>query len=425
MDRTYLRLWFGQWISNLGTQISFYAFGLWLLSRTGQFEALALVALVVQLGRLLALPVLARRLAHWSCRWVMGLAYATGAGLTAGLALLLLRFDLAPPLFWLLPLLAMGAVAEAVLVVSFSSLIPRLVPSAQLGRANGLFATADGLVYLVAPFLGALLVARLGLLGVVWLDGCSFLLAFACVSLGGWPAAARGPAVPPGKKAVVRGGVRAASRAMSQVASVRALLLLGTGLMLGFAAAELLFPAWVLAALGPDRLAAALGISAAAYGLGLLLWQGLAHGCALWPWVLVLGLAVQGCVLLGAALQWCQSTAWLWFAGVALFNLAVPPVLAAQQCLWHSWVAPEQQPAWFSARYAWDWLARLLAVGVSGVVVDRLLQPLLRGWGWLLPWLGSGPGRAMAVSLALVGGVQLCVVAWQGPVLLRRGGRLV
>jgi hypothetical protein len=63
--------------------------------------------------------------------------------------------------------IAGAAAAEATVQLCFSSLIPRLVPAAQLGRASGLFASWDGAVVMVAPFLGAALAATGGLVGVL------------------------------------------------------------------------------------------------------------------------------------------------------------------------------------------------------------------------------------------------------------------
>jgi hypothetical protein len=85
VSAAFLRLWLGQWISNLGTQISFYGLGLWLFSSSGRFAPFAAVALVVQLARMATLPVLARRLAHWPRRRLIQLAYAVGGAVTAGL----------------------------------------------------------------------------------------------------------------------------------------------------------------------------------------------------------------------------------------------------------------------------------------------------------------------------------------------------
>ena len=126
------RLWLGQWLSNLGSQISFYGLGLWLFTRADQLGPYAAVALVVQFGRLMALPVLSRRLQHWPRRRVMGSAYVIGGGVTAAVAVSLWRYGSALPLPLLLVLLAAGAVAEATLVLSFSTLIPQLVREDQL-----------------------------------------------------------------------------------------------------------------------------------------------------------------------------------------------------------------------------------------------------------------------------------------------------
>ena len=64
-------LWLGQLISNLGTQCSLYGIGLWSFARQGQLLDFAAVALVVQLAKVLVLPVLGRRLARWPRRRVM------------------------------------------------------------------------------------------------------------------------------------------------------------------------------------------------------------------------------------------------------------------------------------------------------------------------------------------------------------------
>ena len=57
-------LWSGQLISNLGTQTSLYGIGLWLFAQSGRLLDFGLVALVVQLARILVLPLLAHRLNH-------------------------------------------------------------------------------------------------------------------------------------------------------------------------------------------------------------------------------------------------------------------------------------------------------------------------------------------------------------------------
>ena len=69
-----------------------------------------------------------------------------------------------PSLAPILLIQGVAAIAEATLVLRFSSLIPLLIADGPtLIRANGLFATTDGLVVTMAPFLGTWLVSSLGL----------------------------------------------------------------------------------------------------------------------------------------------------------------------------------------------------------------------------------------------------------------------
>ena len=124
-------LWSGQLISNLGTQTSLYGIGLWLFAQSGRLLDFGLVALVVQLARILVLPLLARRLNHWSPARVMLLAHATGAFCTLALGWVLLAASMGkdqPPSVLLVVLIqGIAAMAEATLVLRFSSLIPVLI----------------------------------------------------------------------------------------------------------------------------------------------------------------------------------------------------------------------------------------------------------------------------------------------------------
>jgi len=184
-------LWSGQLISNLGTQTSLYGIGLWLFSQSGQLLDFGLVAVVVQVARLLALPLLATRLSLWPPAWVMLLSHGVGALCTLALAWILLfvpQQALHPPsLVPILLIQGVAAIAEATLVVRFSSLIPFLIADGPtLIRANGLFATTDGLVVTMAPFLGTWLVSSLGLGGVLGLDALSFVVAMSLVLVAPW-----------------------------------------------------------------------------------------------------------------------------------------------------------------------------------------------------------------------------------------------
>lgn len=412
MNRAFRWLWLGQLISNLGTQCSLYGLGLWSFARQGQLIDFAAVAFVVQFSKVLVLPLLGRQLGQWPRRRVLVVANGIGALCTLGLAGLLLLLGRIQ-LMAVLPLLAVAAMAEAALVLGVASLIPVLVEEpADLARANGLFASTDGLVLSAAPFAGSWLVASTGLAGVLLLDGMSFGIALCCV-LRAWTPQLdqRVPFALPGIHKpwpLIR---------LLRSDAARPVALLGTVMALVYAATEVLFPAWMVAGPGRPRLGLALLLGASGYVFGYQLWLR-------WGWrrptaLLALGLVLQSLMLMGAGLEVFERWPLVWGGGLLVFSLMLPLVLAALQSRWQQLAPPEQLPAVLAQRYRLEWGGRLLAFAVTAPLVDGLLRPAL-AWSfwpqWLINSLGQGPGRPLAVGLGAVGWVLLIALLsqWRG-----------
>jgi len=413
LPRPFVQLWVGQLMSNLGTQVSLYALGLWLYQRQEQLATFAAVAIAVQLAKLLVLPVLGRRLALWPRRRVMLIANGVGSGCTLLLAGHLLRFGGSMPV--VLACIAVAAAAEATLLLCFSSLIPQLVSQQQLGAASGLFASVDGAIVMAAPFLGALLAATGGLVGVLVVDAASSLLAAACTAGAVLPAAGwrvGGLSTDDQGSAVLSSGVRGAVAELWRTPAWRPLLLINTLVAGALAAVEIAFPAWVVSALGVGRLSLAMGLGALGYLLGTQLWARRWAMAPLGAWLRLLrrALLLQGVLLTGAGLVVFQARsgpwALVWFGAVVGFALAVPLVLAALQALWQQQIPAPLQPRLFAGRYSLEALARLAALLGISLVADRLLPPLV-AWphwpAWLPEVLGTGPGRPTAMALGLLG----------------------
>ena len=411
LNRAFRWLWLGQLISNLGTQCSLYGLGLWSFARQGQLIDFAAVALVVQLSKVAVLPLLGRRLGQWPRRRVLLVANGIGALCTLTLAALLLLWG-QTQLLAVLPLLAVAAMAEAALVLSVGSLIPVLVPEpVALARANGLFASTDGLVLSAAPFAGSWLVASNGLPGVLLLDGLSFVVALFCVLHAWTPQLHQLVPIAPPAHAPWR------LRQLWRWDAARPVALVGTSMALVYAATEVLFPAWMMAGPGRLRLGWAVLLGVSGYLLGFQAWR-------LWGWrrptaVLALGLMVQSLMLMGAGLQIFEGWLVVWGGGLFVFSLMVPLALSALQSCWQQLVPPEQLPGLLAQRYRLEWGGRLLAFAASAPLVDGLLRPAL-AWPhwphWLVASLGQGPGRPLAVGLGAMGWVLLLALLsqWRG-----------
>jgi MFS family permease len=409
-------MWAGQLLSNLGTQVSLYALGLWLFQQHDQLSAFAAVAVVVQLAKLASLSLLGRQLERWPPRRVMLVANGLGSTCTLGLAFtLMMRPATLPPV---LLCIGLAAAAEAALVVTWSSHLARFVSTEQLGAASGLFAGSDGAVVMAAPLLGAVLAATAGLPGVLVTDSLTSLIAAACTLLVAWPQL---PMACPADRAIAveekppfeLGGLRRVLVLLWRQAQWRPLLLLNTVVAGVLAAVEIAFPAWVVAASGSGRLMAALALAGIGYGAGIWLWARVPR--ASWLPVLRRVLLLQAVLLTGAGLVCFQDSLWLWFAAVALFGTGVPLALGALQSLWLWWVPQGLQSRLFAGRYALEWGARLGALLGVSLLADGVIAPLIRdgAWpSWLLDALGRGPGRPAAMAIGLLGWC-LLLPLWQ------------
>jgi hypothetical protein len=415
-------LWLGQLGSNLGGQVSLYGIGLWLFQQQLRVADFAAVAVVVQLARLAILPLLGRRLSRWPRRTTMLVANGVGGLVTAGLALLLLRMGIQVPLATMVALLAISAAAEAVLALCFSSLITVLVPAgpSQI-RAAGLFASADGMVLTLAPFLGAWLAGTAGLRGLLLIDGVSFLWACLLVVLAPWPRAALEPAaLNPNALKPMGFRMRRQLVELRKDPALAPLAWVGMALAFGYAGCEVMFPAWLIAGMGASLLGQALLVGGTGYGLGMLIWTWVRpERPLLWLRVVVL---VQSLVLIGAGLVVFERIPPIWWLGIFVFNAAIPIGLSALQCLWQLHVPEADQPRSFALRLFLDSCARLLGFVCLAALVDGLIRPAV-GWAvwptWLLESLGTGPGRPMAMAMGLTGWLLLLTVLRQSAALIR------
>ena len=420
-SKAFTVLWMGQLVSNLGTQASLYGMGLWLFQQHWRVIDFAAVAVVVQLARLCVLPLLGQHLVRWPRRRTMLVANAIGGCVTASLALLLLELGSQLPAWLLLALLAVSAAAEATLVLTFASLITTLVPAGPAqSRAAGLFASSDGLALTMAPFLGAGLASLSGLRGLLLLDGLSFLWACLCVLLAPWPRSALGPAEHLNTMAPNRLGFRRQLLTLLRDTRLAPLGWLGMALAFVYAGCEVLFPAWLLAGMGPTRLGSALLIGGLGYGMGVLLWTW-HHPSHPLAW-LRRAAAIQAWVLIGAGLVVFERWQAIWWLGIVVFSACIPISLSALQLLWQERVGAADQPRCFALRLSLEWWARLLGFLGLAALVDGFIRPAL-GWSvwphWLLTNLGQGPGRPMAMGLGLAGWVLLLTLLRQAAELAR------
>ncbi|RPI24579.1 MAG: MFS transporter [Chloroflexota bacterium] len=295
--------------------------------------------------------------------------------------------------------------------LAFSTSITLMIPKAQYTRANSLLSLAHYSSVVAAPVLAGLLIAPIGISGVMLIDIFTFLFAVTTVSMVTIPGVLQsgdGDAK----------GWAAFSFGFRYIRSRRPLL----GLMLVMFAFSLfesfgypLIAPMVLARTGGDEVV--LGLVQSVLGIG-----GIVGGAIVSVWGgfrqkvygVLAGLLLTG--LFGDALMGLGSGLPVWLPAAIFLELFIPLVISSNNAIWQSKVPPEQQGRVFAARSMVSGLGEPAAILCTGLLADKVFEPAMLPGGVLTPLLGgvlgTGPGAGMAVLLVICGLLSAAVAVW-------------
>lgn len=173
----FLIIWVGQAFSLVGSALVRFALIWWLTEQTGSPQVLTTATLVSMLPFIVLAPFSGALVDRWNRRWVMVISDALIALLTAGLAVLYWQ-GLAQVwhVYLILFLRSFGGVFQSPAMQASTSL---MVPKEQLSRVAGMNDTLTGVVNIVSPLLGALLVETISMQGTLAIDMVTAVLAIA------------------------------------------------------------------------------------------------------------------------------------------------------------------------------------------------------------------------------------------------------
>lgn len=177
--RPFSFLLLAQMISLLGTHLTGFVLGLWVFKRTGSVTAFALINCASLLPEILFSSVFGVLVDRWERRWALVIGHA-GAGVCMLLLALQYVFgtvEVWQIIFWV----AMGSVFNAFQFPAFSAATTMLVPSTQLGRAQGMAQLGVSLIQIASPALASFLLLKIQLEGVFLVDVVSFVIAIAII----------------------------------------------------------------------------------------------------------------------------------------------------------------------------------------------------------------------------------------------------
>lgn len=417
--KTFMVMWFGQFISLLGSGLTAFAIPIWIFGETERVQELALLTLAFLLPAIAMSPVAGALVDRHNRKFMMILS-----DLVAGLTTLVILFLITSGTLQVWQLYITTAINGAFYTFqwpAYSSAISVMIPKEQYGRANGLTSLGRSGSEIFAPVLAGALLGIIGLRGILLIDVATFVFAIATLLFIYIPQPPRTEAGKQGSGNIWQESAFGFHYILERpgllgLQSVFLVCNFLSSLAMTTLAAMILFRtdqnaivfAWVSSAGAIGGLAGGLLMSA---------WGGprrRVHGVLL-SWAMVGWL---GFIPLGAGRIWPA-----WAVGLFVFLFAVPIMNGSNQAIWQAKVAPDVQGRVFSIRRLLAWISLPMAKLIAIPLADKWLEPAMREGGLLierLGWLvGVGPGAGtallfifsgVAIPLAILGAYRLRLI---------------
>ena len=384
--------WSTQLLSQLGSEMTYFALTLWLYEQTGSALRTALLS-VCSYAPYVLVSVFAGALTdRWDKKRTL-LACDTLAACCSAAVLVLLRLDALRP-GHLYALNALAGLMNTVQRPAGEVAMTLITPRAQYQRASGLRSLSGSLTTILHPPLAAALFALAGMEGVIWVDLATFAAAFLSLAL--WVPIPAAPA-PDGRRESLWRSVSGALGYLREHGLILTLILFMAGVNLAASAFDAVLPPYVLASPGGGR--AALGWVGSCAGLAML--AGSALAVFLPPprdrvrliWRIALFSLGTECFMLAFArtpLWWCLAQIAGW--------LPVPVMNASMDVILRTAIPPAMQGRVYACRNTLQFFTLPVGTLAGGALVDRVCAPL-----------AGEAGPALAMGLVGLAGVVICL----------------
>ncbi|MCC0177313.1 MFS transporter [Waterburya agarophytonicola K14] len=411
--QTFFIVWIGQVISLLGSKLTEFALGFWILDRTyqdtGTITQFALTILFMYLPKVIISPLAGVLVDRWNRRSAMIMSDLGTGIVTLAVFFLVGSNNLA---IWHIYLaLTITSSFNAFQQPAYIAAISQLVTAKNLSRANGMVQASFAIAKIAAPAIAGLLMKFWGLKTILSIDIVTFTIAIVTLLSVKFPDFKR--------------FTRRRRKVVHQVASDAV-------------------AAWNYIALRPGLVRLVCFIAISYFTMGML-------EVVLWPLLYQPGsteqlgfvLSVGGCgMLVGSVLMSLWSgpqnrvkaiISFVGFQGIIIligglkistFILAIgifgylfsqPIIVSCNQAIWQSKVPSRLQGRVFALQQTLERSLAICAYLLAGPLVDNVLNPLMAEGGIIAQsiskFINTGMGQGVTLLLVLLGLLNLTVVA--------------
>lgn len=403
----FLFIWLGQVLAGCGSNLAAFCVGIWLYRETGSVTAFSLLQFFHTVPAILLAGVAGKVAERRNRRTTMLLADGLNTVVALGY-LVLFRAGAAQPLFVYALGFASGC-GSAFLWPAYRVWSNDLVSERDYARVGGILKLGEGIPFLLGPVLGGALMVQASLSVAFAIQLAGSVLSLAILSF-----------CDP-RSAAPRNTESAENSSSSPRSPVLAFLRSRPGLV-GLAVLTPLVvftEGWVVTLFQPFMLhyvdERALGSMLSLGGTGIVA-GGIAMGVWGGPQRQIIGVlsAVVAQSSIVACLALVEPTFVLGTVAAFLYFAAIPFLSGSNHAIWQTSTPRELQGRMFAFRRAIEAAATPASMLSAGLLVDYLIDPLLRARGasWFLVTLvPSGPGRSIALLFLMVALSNLALVA--------------
>ena len=410
--QTFIIIWLGQMVSLIGSNMTAFAFSIWVWELTHQATALALFHLFAQIPQILITPIAGVIVDRLNRKFVM-IVGDTAGGLFTLIVLLLYLTD-SLQLWHLYVAFAAKCTFEQFQELAYSASITTIVPKQKYSHASSLSFLASHSSLIIAPALGGVLYGVIGLVGILIIDITSFLIAIVTVLRLDIPQPAIAQSIRPEPTNIIQ-DMSFGFKYMISQPSLLALLILTAIFWLIHGIGNSVYKPMILEASGNDP--SVLGSLYAAAGVGGVVGVLLINICPVFKSPIKAILFGMIGTALGNIILGLGRTPIIWIPAQLYSSLNYPFLGSYTDAIWLAKVQPQLQGRVFAARSMILLLTSALANLIGGPLADRVFEPAMMPQGRLAPIFSSifGTGRgAGSALLYVISSVGLLLVALSG-----------
>lgn len=410
----FLIIWFGQFISIIGTGLTIFSLGVYVYQQTGTASSYVFILMCVFLPPFLLKPY-GGILADRYDRRLMMIIGDLGASLgLLFIFFMMLKGDIE---LWEIYLgISVSSIFSAFQEPAYKALVTDLMPEAQYAKASGLMQLASSAQYLISPFLAGILLAIIDVKFIFLIDIVTLLIASSIVI---WIRKSLGETkIEQAKQnfvAELKEGIQAFSNngGVVNLVFTTMLILFFVGLL------QSLFIPMLLNL----TITKAVGISQSICASGALvgsLFIGLFGGKNKHVKTLSVSLFVSGIFFANLGLStniiYVTSAGFMFFATLPFINTSIEVLIRKN-------IDNSKQGRVWSIISMITYLGSIMAFAVAGFLADKIFNPLLESDGILVDTVGLvvGVGEARGIALMLiVSGLMISMIA----LLIRRNKKI-